>query len=179
MVYVQQRVSERAATTCITPTVKHGGGFVMVCFFFINWKVGDLHLVKGKLNQTVYHSILQHNAIPSGKWLVGQGFVLMQDTDPIHTIKLCQKYIKSQEEQLMLQLMSWLVQSVDLNPIELWWDEVGQRVRAKQPTSAAHLWQLLQESWAELFSVNSSLWWKECRESVIADKGDHFDESKV
>ena len=41
--------------------------------------------------------------------------------------------------------MSWPAQSADLNPIELQWNELELKVRAKQPTSAAHLWQLLME----------------------------------
>ena len=45
------------------------------------------------------------------------------------------------------------VQSADLKPIELVWDELEQKVKAKQPTSAADLWQILQESWAELSLV--------------------------
>ena len=56
-------------------------------------------------------------------------------------------------EQYILQLMFWLAQSADLNTIELVWDELDQKVRAKQPTSAAYLWLLLQEKWAELSSV--------------------------
>ena len=38
----------------------------------------------------------------------------------------------------------------DLNPIELVWDELDRKVKAKQPTSATHLWELLQQSWEEL-----------------------------
>ena len=60
---------------------------------FANWEVENLHQVKGKLNQTSYHSILLYYTIPSGMRLVGQGFVLMQDNDPKHTSKLCQRYI--------------------------------------------------------------------------------------
>ena len=37
-------------------------------------------------------------------------------------------------------------ESVDLNPIELMWDELDRKVKAKQPTTADHLWQLLLES---------------------------------
>ena len=49
--------------------------------------------------------------------------------------------------------MSWPAQLADLNPIELVWIELDRKVRAKQSTSVAHLWQLLQESWTELSSV--------------------------
>ena len=43
-------------------------------------------------------------------------------------------------------MMSWSVQSVDLNPIKLVWDEHDRKVRAKQGTSTAYLWLLLQGS---------------------------------
>ena len=92
---IQQRISERAAIPYITPTVKHGGIPVMVWEAFAICKVGDLHHVKNKLNQTSYHSILQHYVITSGMRLVDQEFVFMQDNDPKHTNKLCQRYIKS------------------------------------------------------------------------------------
>ena len=45
--------------------------------------------------------------------------------------------------------MEWPAQSPDLNPIELVWDELDRRVKAKQPTSATHLWELLQQIWEE------------------------------
>ena len=70
----------------------------MVRGTFANCKVEDLHQVKSKLNQTSYHNVLQHHAIPSGKRLVTHGFVLMQDNDPKHTSKLCWRDIKSKEK---------------------------------------------------------------------------------
>jgi transposase len=36
-------------------------------------------------------------------------------------------------------------QSSDLNPIEMVWDELDGRVKEKQPTSAQHMWELLQD----------------------------------
>ena len=118
-----QRVGERVATSCIAPTVKHGGGSVMVWGDFANCWVRDLHQVKGKLNQIGYHSILQHHMIPSGTCLMSQGFILMQNNDQKHTSKICLGYIKSSEEQYVLQLISWLAQLADLNSIGLMRDE--------------------------------------------------------
>ena len=82
-VYVWRRLSERAANAYITPTVKHGWGSIMVWWrgAFAYCKVGDLDQVKGKLNQTGYHSILKHYIIPPGTPLMAQGFVLMQGND--------------------------------------------------------------------------------------------------
>ena len=80
--------------------------------------------------------------------------------------------------------MSWPVQSADLNLIKLVWDELDRKVRAQQPTSVAHLWELLQEFWVELSSVSvyfQSLVERMPRfcEAVIAAKWGRFDESKV
>ena len=150
----------------------------MVLGAFANCKVRDLHQVKGKLNQTGYHSILQHPPIPSGIQLVGQGFVLKHDNDPKHTSKLCKRYIKSKEEQHVLQLMSSLVQSVYLNPIEL----KSHWSQSYTTHSVANIWQLAQKSWAELFLVYlQSLVERILRfcEAMIEAKEVHFDESKV
>ena len=46
--------------------------------------------------------------------------------------------------------MEWPAQSPDLNPVELVWDELDRRVKAKQPTSTTRLWELLQQCWEEL-----------------------------
>ena len=105
------------------------------CRAFCQYQSQGFDQVKGKLNQTIFHTILEHHTIPSRTQLVGQGFLLIQDNDPKHTNRFCQRHIKSKEKQHVLQLMSWQAQSADLNPIELVWDKLNQKVRAKQPTS--------------------------------------------
>ena len=55
---------------CLTPSVKHGGGNVMVWGRFSAGKVGDLYKVKGFLNKEDYHSILQAMPYPvDSVWL--------------------------------------------------------------------------------------------------------------
>ena len=94
----------------------------------------------------------------------------MPDNDPKYTRKNSSRgTLKAKRNST-----SWQVQRVDLNPIELVWDELGQKGRAKQPTRAAHLWQLLQESCAELSSVYQQSLVEEMPrncETVIAAKG--------
>ena len=43
--------------------------------------------------------------------------------------------------------MTWPPHSPDLNPIEMVWDELDRRVKEKQPTSAQHMWEHLEDCW--------------------------------
>ena len=43
--------------------------------------------------------------------------------------------------------MTWPPQSPNLNPVEMVWDELDLRIKEKQPASAQHLWELLQDCW--------------------------------
>lgn len=117
-VFVRRRKGERMDSTCLVPTVKHGGGGVMVWGCFAGDTVGDLFKIEGILNQHGYHSILQRHAIPSGLRLVGP-FIFQQDNDPKHTSRLCKGYLTKKESDGVLRQMTWPPQSPDLNPIEM------------------------------------------------------------
>ena len=78
--------------------------------------------------------------------------------------------------------MEWPAQSPDLNPIEVVWDELDRRVKAKQPTSATHLWELLQQWWEELseqYLISIVQRMPRVCSAVISVKGGYFDESKI
>lgn len=71
------RLQKKMHPNCITPTVKHGGGSVMGvrgCFSYTG--VGDLHRIKGILDQKSYHSILRRHCITSSKRLIGRRFTM-------------------------------------------------------------------------------------------------------
>ena len=65
-----------------------------------------------------------------------------------HTFRLCKGYLTKKDSDGVLHQMTWPPQSPDLNPIEMVWDELDRRVKEKQPTSAQHMWELLQDCWA-------------------------------
>jgi hypothetical protein len=75
---VRRRECEWIISTCLVPTVKHGGGGVMVWGCFAGDNICDLFIIQGTLNQHGYHRILQQYAIPSGLRLVGLSFVTWQ-----------------------------------------------------------------------------------------------------
>ena len=91
--------------------------------------------------------------MPSGTRLVAQGFILMLDNDPKHFTKLCWRYIISKEEQHVLQLMSWLVQSVVLNPIELVWDEIEYKSELNSSKYSSSLATLAGKLGRTIFSL--------------------------
>uniref|UniRef100_A0A4W5JX29 Tc1-like transposase DDE domain-containing protein n=1 Tax=Hucho hucho TaxID=62062 RepID=A0A4W5JX29_9TELE len=62
-----------------------------------------------------------------------------------HTSRLCKVYLTNKESDGVLHQMTWPPQSPNLNPIEMVWDELDRRVKEKQPTSAQHMWELLQD----------------------------------
>ena len=161
--------------------MKHGGGSVMVWGCFGGQRVGDLIEVKGIMKKEHYHRILQKNAIPSGKRLIGRGFVLQQDNDPKHKSKLCSDYLKKKEDKGELVNMIWPPQSPDLSPIEPLWDELDRRVRQKRPTNVRQLLQALFQCWQEIPAETLKNLLKRmphiCQE-VIKAKGGYFEESK-
>ena len=108
--------------------------------------LSDLFRFQGPLNQHGYHNILQQYAIQSGLRLVRfDNFFLEQDNDPNHTSRLCKGYLTKKESDGVLHQMTWPPQSPDLNQIEMVWDELDRRVKEKQPASAQHMWELLQD----------------------------------
>uniref|UniRef100_A0A8C8D755 Tc1-like transposase DDE domain-containing protein n=1 Tax=Oncorhynchus tshawytscha TaxID=74940 RepID=A0A8C8D755_ONCTS len=67
-----------------------------------------------------------------------------------HTSRLCNGYLTKKGSDGVLHQMTWTPQSPDLNHIEMVWDELDCRVKQKQPTSAQHMWELLQGCWKSI-----------------------------
>ena len=111
--------------------------------------VCDLFGIQSTLNQHGYHPISHLTTIPSCLHFVGLSFVYKQDNDPKHTSRLCKGYLSKESDQVMHQI-TWPPQSPNLNAIEMVWDELDRRVKKKQPTSAQHMWELLQECWKSI-----------------------------
>ena len=86
------------------------------------------------------------------------------------------------ESDGVLRQMTWPPQSPNLNPIEMVWDEMDRRVKAKGPTSAQHLWELLQDCWKTIsgdYLMKLIERMPRVCKAVIKAKGGYFEESKI
>jgi hypothetical protein len=149
-IYCWKQKGEELRPDTIQPTVKHGGGSIMMWGSFLGDRVGDLHRVNGIMRKEDYHSILQRHAIPSGLTLFGRGFTLQQDNDPKHTSILCRTYLQRKEAEGTLKILDWPSQSPDINPIELLWEKMDRMIKVKKPTSLAALEEIIREVWQEI-----------------------------
>uniref|UniRef100_A0AAZ3NRD3 Tc1-like transposase DDE domain-containing protein n=1 Tax=Oncorhynchus tshawytscha TaxID=74940 RepID=A0AAZ3NRD3_ONCTS len=92
----------------------------------------------GSLQKNSYSNTPSHLA----KW---DYHFIFKRTVTQHTSRLCKGYFTKKEHDGVLHQMTWPPQSPNLNPVEMFWDELDHRVKVKQPTSAQHMWELLQD----------------------------------
>ncbi len=71
---------------CVLPTVKHGGGNVMVWGCMSAVSTGELQFIEGTTNANMYCDILKQSMIPSLRRL-GRRTVFQHDNNPKHTSK--------------------------------------------------------------------------------------------
>ena len=102
------------------------------------------------MNAVQYTSILSTSFLGSlaDQKICPQNVIFHQDNDPKHTSKRAKK--RFQDENI--QLLPWPASSPDQNIIEHVWDHLDRRIRARpvQPRNLDHLWDILQEEWANM-----------------------------
>ena len=92
---VWRRPGEEYKDKCVMPTVKHGGGNVMVWNCMSAVGVGTLHFIEGNMNSNMCCEILQQSMISSLQKL-GRRAVFQHDNDPKHTSKTTTALLKRQ-----------------------------------------------------------------------------------
>uniref|UniRef100_A0AAQ4PT98 Transposase Tc1-like domain-containing protein n=1 Tax=Gasterosteus aculeatus aculeatus TaxID=481459 RepID=A0AAQ4PT98_GASAC len=81
------------------PTVKHGGGSIMLWGCFSAGGTGRLVRTEGKMNAAMYRDILDENMLQSALDLrLGRRFIFQQDNDPKHTAKIPKEWLRHNSE---------------------------------------------------------------------------------
>ncbi|KAK3537894.1 hypothetical protein QTP70_022445, partial [Hemibagrus guttatus] len=118
------------------PTVKHGGGNIMLWGCFSAKGPGRLIRVKERMNGAMYREILSKNLLPSARALkMKRGWVFQHDNDPKHTARAMKEWLRKKH----FKVLEWPSQSPDLNPIENLWRELKIRVAPKHRCSRGDL----------------------------------------
>ena len=114
-VWVWQLPGERYFIDCIVPSVKFGGGGIIVRGCFSGAGLGYLVPVKKTLNASAYQQILDNFMLSTLLKQFGDGpFLFQHDCPPVHKARS----IKTWMSQFGVEELDWPAQSPDLNRAE-------------------------------------------------------------
>ncbi len=142
---VWRRKGEEYKDKCMVPTVKHGGGSVLMWGCMSAAGVGELHFIDGIMNSQMYCSILKEKMLPS-LCALGRRALFQHDNDPKHTSKATVGFLKKNR----VKVIQWPSMSPDLNPIEHLWGILKRQVEHHSPSSIQSLKEVILEEWKKI-----------------------------
>jgi len=145
--YCYRFPGERLLPQHIKPTVKHGGGSLMLWGCFMAAGVGYATKIDNIMDGELYREILndemqwtvEHYELEPGE------FIFQHDNDPKHTARATTQWLADHR----IRVLDWPSQSPDLNPIEHLWHHLKQRLAAYEepPRGVDELWDRVQNEW--------------------------------
>jgi transposase len=133
------------------PTVKHGGGKVVIWGCMTYEGIGYISKIEGNMDAKLYQDILSDELFKTIKYynFEKNEIIFQQDNDPKHTAKSTKKWLQDNN----IKTLEWPPQSPDMNPIEHLWVELKRRIKKKRKVfNKGQLWEAIQEEY-ELIDV--------------------------
>ncbi|GBM77954.1 Transposable element Tcb1 transposase [Araneus ventricosus] len=128
------------------PTMKHGGGNVMVWGCVSRLDMGPLRWIQGIMDKFQYEDSLENTMHPYARNSLGRGFIFQQDNDPKHRSKHIQNWLSRRH----VTLLDWPSQYPDLNIIEGVWAELERRLVGRNARNADEKFSQLEEEWKKI-----------------------------
>ena len=128
----------------LLPTVKYGGGSLLVWGCMSASGVGNLVFINGIMNHQLYIHILKNNLELSARKMGLDGdYVFMHDNDPKHTALNTRLWVLYNTPHFV----KFPPQSPDLNPIENLWDILEKNIRSRHISNKNDLASALNAEW--------------------------------
>jgi hypothetical protein len=131
----------------VAPTLKFGGGNLMLWGCISSSGVGHACRIDGQMNAELYTEILQGELLQSIEYFGRdvKDIIFQQDNDPKHTSRLASRWFESTS----MELLDWPAQSPDLNPIENVWNYLKRKLdNYDAPADSIYqLWLRIEKEW--------------------------------
>lgn len=145
-----KRQGEKISSRTVQPTVKFGGGSVMVWGCITSKGVGQLTKIIGGLDADLYCEILTDELQGTLNYydFEKSDIIFQQDNDPKHMSTKAKTHLKA----LGINTMEWPSQSPDLNPIEQVWSLLKRRLAMypSDPVGINELWERIELEWNKI-----------------------------
>ena len=141
------------------PTMKHGGGSIILRGCFAAGGTGALSYIDGFMRKENYVDILkQHFKTSVRKLKLGRRWLFQMENDLKHTSKVVEKWLKDNK----VKILEWTSQSPDLNPIENLWAKL-KKCASKEAYKPDSVTPALRKNWPEFTQLIVGSLWKATR----------------